>query len=175
MRHTEPQSFLSETARRAAQRSWSWVPLFVGAAVLAFDQISKSLAIHYLSDSPHHLLGPLGFGLTYNTGSAFSLFSGSSILLSVIDVTLLIVLVVVGCRSKQRIIQIGLGLMIGGAVGNLCDRLVRHHGRGVVDFITLSHWPTFNLADSAIDLGVIVVIIGLLFQQRSSQRESSNV
>ena len=54
---------------------------------------------------------------------------------------------------------VGLGLVLGGAVGNLADRLVRGHHGDVVDFVTLTHWPTFNVADSAITVGVVLLLV----------------
>ena len=81
---------------------------------------------------------------------------------------LAIVIAVIAVRVRRPGLQVGLGMMLGGALGNLADRLVRGHHGQVVDFITLSHWPTFNLADAAIDIGVLVVIISLLTERRSS-------
>lgn len=65
--------------------------------------------------------------------------------------------------------------MLGGALGNLADRLVRGHHGEVVDFITLSHWPTFNVADAAIDGGVLLVIISLLVERRTSDETEETV
>lgn len=139
----------------------TWLPFAVAAGVLVVDQVTKAVAVNHLKSSTH-LLGPLGLGLTYNSGSAFSLFQGSTRILICFDVVLAFVLAVLSARARHRGLQVGLGLLLGGALGNLADRLVgRHHGR-VVDFITLSHWPTFNLADAAIDVGVIVIIVSLL-------------
>jgi len=67
-----------------------------------------------------------------------------------------------------------MGLILGGALGNLIDRFIAHHNGGVVDFVTLTHWPTFNGADSAITIGVIVVIVSLLFDRRPSPTPDSS-
>jgi len=139
-----------------------WVVLVVAVAVIAIDQITKSLALAHLGPGPTHLFGPFGFELTYNTGSAFSLFQGSSAPLFFLDVALVVVLLWVAFRSTSLLLQIGAGLIVGGALGNMVDRIARHHGGGVVDFITLSHWPTFNGADSAITIGSILIVISLL-------------
>ena len=142
-------------------RRW-WLVLAIAAAVILVDQVTKALAVAHLSEHPHHLVGPFGFQLEYNTGSAFSLFQSTTALLVVFDVVLIGVLCWVGFRATTLPIQIGVGMILGGAIGNIADRAFRHLHGGVVDFITLSHWPTFNAADSAITIGAIVVIIGLL-------------
>ena len=132
-------------------------------AVLAADQVTKSLAeadIH----RPVHVVGPLGLGLTYNTGSAFSLFTGDTVVLGVVATVMAVVLVVLARRVRRTSSAVGLGLVLGGALGNLADRLFRGHGGAVVDFITLSHWPTFNLADTAITVGVVLLVVTLLFR-----------
>ena len=64
------------------------------------------------------------------------------------------------------------GLVLGGAVGNLSERIAGGHGGQVPDFITLEHWPTFNLADACVTVGVIVVIVALLFGGRSASGPS---
>ncbi len=142
-------------------RRW-WLVIVIAAAVVLVDQVTKAIALAHLSQLPHHLVGPFGLQLEFNTGSAFSLFQSSTVLLVVFDVVLVGALCVVGWRATTLPIQIGIGLILGGAIGNIADRAFRNLHGGVVDFITLSHWPTFNAADSAITIGAIVVVIGLL-------------
>ena len=89
-------------------------------------------------------------------------------LLVLFDVALVGGLCWLGLRATSLLMQIGIGLILGGALGNLADRAVRHHRGGVIDFITLSHWPTFNAADSAITIGALILGIGLL---RDSSRD----
>jgi len=134
----------------------------VAAAVVALDQLTKSLALAHLGTQHHHVIGPFGFELTYNTGSAFSLFQGTTVVLFLFDLVLVGVLLWVGLRATSLLVRIGAGLIIGGALGNMVDRVVRHHGGGVIDFITLSHWPTFNAADSAITIGAVLIVVSLL-------------
>ena len=62
-----------------------------------------------------------------------------------------------------------LGLLLGGALGNLTDRLFRGHHGAVVDFITLTHWPTFNVADSSITIGAVLVIVFSLRRTKSAE------
>jgi signal peptidase II len=128
--------------------------LVVAAVVVAVDQITKSAAVRDLH-GPRHVLGPFGLSLDYNSGSAFSLFTGRSAVLTVVVALLTLAVLWALWRGRSMGVCLCLGLVLGGALGNLCDRLVRPHGGQVVDFITLSHWPTFNVADACITVGVL--------------------
>ena len=143
----------------------------IAVAVVIVDQVTKAVALSHLSASPHHVIGPFGLELTFNTGSAFSLFQGHSAILTVVDLAVIVVLGIVGMRSTNRGLQIGIALMLGGALGNVVDRFIRSHHGGVVDFITLSHWPTFNAADAAITIGAIVVGTALVVDMVRSNHE----
>ncbi len=137
----------------------------VAAAVVAADQVTKTLAVEHLH-APVHLLGPLGLSLGYNSGAAFSLFTGHSAALVVVDVALVVVLVVLAWWARSAWVALSLGLILGGALSNLADRALRPHHGGVVDFITLTHWPTFNLADACIDVGVVLFALTQLWRPR---------
>ena len=71
-------------------------------------------------------------------------------------------------RVRTVPLAVGAGLVLGGAVGNLSERIVGAHGGQVPDFVTLDYWPTFNLADACVTVGVIIVIVCLLFGGRDS-------
>lgn len=71
-------------------------------------------------------------------------------------------LAVLGLRSRHRWTQVALGLMLGGALGNFLDRLVRSHHGSVVDFFASSFWPTFNLADACITVGAAIMMVVLV-------------
>jgi signal peptidase II len=134
----------------------------IAGAVVAVDQLTKVWAVAALSDGPVDVGGPLSFRLHRNSGSAFSLFAGATPVLAVLAVVLTVVLVRLGSRATDRATAVGLALVLGGALGNLIDRLARDPGfleGAVVDFIRLEHWPTFNGADSAITIGVAVVLL----------------
>jgi signal peptidase II len=131
----------------------------VALVVVVADQVTKSLAEAHLH-RPVHVLGPFGLALGYNSGSAFSLFTGRPAVLGPVAVVLVGVLVAVIWRTRTPALAASLGLVLGGALGNLSDRAVRGHGGAVVDFITLTHWPTFNVADACITIGA--VLTGLL-------------
>jgi signal peptidase II len=112
---------------------------------------------------------------TENAGGAFSLFGSQPWLF--LSATVVVALVIVGAslRLASRATAIGLGLILGGAVGNLTDRIVRGSGVSgrVVDFIDLHHWPVFNVADSAIVVGALLVLLAGFRQGRSAKSPSS--
>jgi signal peptidase II len=136
--------------------------LAVAAVVVLVDQLSKWWALSHVHQA-HRVLGPLGLGLTFNTGSSFSLFAGHSTALTLVVPLLVVVLVVVAYRNRNRWVAVALGLVIGGALGNLSDRLFRSHHGAVVDFITLTHWPTFNVGDACIVVGLVLLVALVLW------------
>lgn len=152
---------------------WLWL----SALAIVLDLGSKALALQYLTYAqPVELLPVLNFTLLYNPGAAFSFladqggwqrwfFTGISITVSVVLVIWLNRL-----PAKAAWLNIGLSLVLGGAIGNLFDRLWHGH---VVDFISV-HWgsayfPAFNIADSAITLGAICLIIDALFEHKRQE------
>ncbi|WP_328986401.1 signal peptidase II [Thiorhodovibrio winogradskyi] len=145
---------------------WLWL----SAMVIALDQLSKGLAERLLPlHEPVALMPLLNLTLMHNEGAAFSLladaggwqrwlFAGFAVLVTIVLVSWLLRL-----NAREHLTAAALALLIGGAIGNLIDRL--RTGR-VVDFIDVHygewHWPAFNLADSAITLGVILLLIETL-------------
>ena len=140
----------------------------VAAAVIVADLLSKNWALDHLSGGRvRHVVGPTYLLLTYNRGAAFSLGTGVTPIIEAVVVVIVAALVVFSRRSGQTagvLALTGLGLLLGGALGNLGDRLFRHlpgHSGAVVDFIqAVSWWPVFNVADAAIVVGVILLILG---------------
>jgi len=132
----------------------------VAAAVVAADQVTKTLALAALDDGPVHLVWTLRLRLTFNRGAAFGLGPDLSPLLVAAGVAVLAV-VLVGSRHGPATWAgaVALGLLAGGAAGNLVDRLLRDHGGAVVDFIDLQWWPVFNLADAAITCGAVALVL----------------
>jgi signal peptidase II len=161
----------SETVRPVS-RWGSWSRLAIASAVAALvvlvDQLTKSWAVSRLWHGPIHVLGPLDLELQRNTGSAFSLFQGQAAVLVVIAVVLVGVLLVLAGRSPTSGRAIVLGLILGGALGNLSDRLFRGGNGAVIDFIALRFWPTFNVADACIVVGCVLLIVSLLRAGRST-------
>jgi signal peptidase II len=135
----------------------------VAAAVVAIDQITKTLAVDHLKVGvPRHVIWTLQFNLTFNTGIAFSQATGSTPLVIVVGLIVLAALIVIVRRTHGTWTAVALGLIIGGAIGNLADRLVRHHTGGVIDFIDVQWWPIFNVADSAVSIGAVMAAVGAL-------------
>ena len=144
----------------------------VAAIVIAADQITKTWALHH-TDPARHVVGPIYLVLTYNSGAAFSLGGGATPIIETVAVALVIWLAAVSrraARSGSLAISVGLGLLLGGALGNLIDRVFRHHHSAVIDFIqAVSWWPVFNVADASIVVGVIV--LALAYATASGRRE----
>lgn len=130
----------------------------VAAAVVAIDQSTKSLAESNLHH-PVHLVGPLGLALGFNSGSAFSLFTGAPAALAAVSLVLVGILVWLAWQARSAAVAVAVGLVLGGALGNLSDRAFRGHRGDVVDFVTLTHWPTFNVADACITVGVLLLVV----------------
>jgi len=137
----------------------------VAAFVLAADVVSKALVVaHLRPDQPVHLLGDvLMLWLTRNPGAAFSVGTGETIVFTAIALAVVVYI----ARTARKLYSVGwavaLGLLLGGAMGNLGDRIFRAPGlfRGnVVDWIAVTkYYPIFNLADSAIVCGGILTVI----------------
>ena len=145
------------TARR-------WQLSTTAIAVILLDQLTKEWALRALEDGP--IEGPLGSSLRliYNTGSAFSLGTSFGQLFGVIAIVVAISLFWVVRRIHHRGVVLGLGLIQGGAVGNVLDRLFRDGdgllGGPVIDFLEMgSWWPVFNFADVAIVVGGALVVL----------------
>ena len=131
--------------------------------VLVLDQLSKWWAVSQLPNDPVRLIGDdIGFVVVRNTGSAFSLFQAFTPLLAVVAIVVAILLVRAVRRTRDTLMVVGLSLVLGGALGNLLDRLFRSPGvlkGAVVDFVHVGSFPTFNVADSAITIGAVLIVI----------------
>lgn len=157
--------------------------MLAGAAalVLAIDVVTKLVAVAELADrDPIKLLGGLlTLRLTRNAGAAFGMAEGATVIFSAVA----LVVVVVIARAARRLQSVGwaisLGLILGGALGNLSDRMFRHPSplRGwVVDWIELPHWPVFNMADIAIVSGALLaVLLSTRGVALDGQREADDV
>jgi signal peptidase II len=137
----------------------------IALAVVILDWVTTAVAIDHLHDV-RHVWGPFGLALTYNSGFAFSLFSGRAVAVTVLLCFGVLVLAVIVAQVRTVPLAVGAGLVLGGAVGNLGQRIFGGHGGRVPDFITLRYWPTFNLADACVTIGVVVVVVALLFGER---------
>lgn len=141
-------------------------------AVVALDLITKTWAVHELADGPVEIFGDsVSFRLARNTGGAFSLFQAFTPLLAIVAGLVAYFLVRTLRRTHDTLLVVALAFVLGGAIGNLLDRLFRSPGflRGaVVDFVHVGGWPTFNVADSAITIGAVLVVA---WSVRTSVRE----
>jgi signal peptidase II len=152
--------------------------MFAVATVL-IDQTSKAVArTELIAGQPVSVLrGLLDLSLSFNTGAAFGIMPNSAPLLIVVGLVLIYAIVRLRDVGRERAgLRFGLGILLGGAVGNLVDRILPPHT--VTDFISLkltvagqAHpWPTFNLADVAIVAGVLAVMLGM---HRTGRGETS--
>jgi len=133
------------------------------AGIIALDQLTKAWVVAELSDAPLSIIGTtVELRVSRNTGGAFSLFQEFTPVLAVLAVIVAVVLVRALQRTQDRVILVALALVLAGAVGNLIDRMARSPGflRGaVVDFIRVGDFPSFNVADSAITIGAVLLVI----------------
>ncbi len=137
----------------------------VALAVVLADQLTKWWAVDRLASAPVHVVWRLDLALSYNTGSAFSLFRGATAAIVVVAVVLVGVLLLLVWRAPTVTRAAILGLILGGALGNLGDRFFRGDHGAVVDFIDFHFFPTFNVADSCITVGCILLALSLLRSQ----------
>lgn len=156
------------------KKQYLWFSL--SGIIIILDQLSKIAADKCLS---FHIAKPVipffNLTLTYNKGAAFSFlndaggwqrwfFIGLSIVVSIILINWLIKL-----THKERWTSLSLSLILGGAIGNLVDRVIYGH---VIDFLDVYykqyHWPTFNVADSAISVGAVILLFTVFFTDESS-------
>ena len=149
------------------------VVLAVAALVIGIDQATKTWAEHRVNGRSIEVGWTLRLRLTLNPGIAFSLGRGSTPVVTVVATVILVVVGVVAWRSSGRLMAVALGLIIGGAAGNLLDRLLRHHGGQVIDFIDLRWWPVFNVADAAVSCGVVLAIVANLLSEAKAGREGA--
>lgn len=135
------------------------------AAALVFvaDQLTKWWAVVTLDDQTIHIVWTLQLRLTRNFGSAFSLAQGRGALISLLALVAVGFLLATGRRATRPLPAISLGLIVGGAIGNLADRLFRAGdgflGGGVVDFIDFQWWPVFNVADTGVVVGACLLVL----------------
>jgi signal peptidase II len=148
------------------------VVLFTAAGVAYFlDRISKAWVERSLPGKPVDLIpGIFTLRFTTNSGGAFSIGGSTPWIFATATIVVSIVIVATAFRHRSTLTAIALGLILGGALGNLTDRIVRGPGFSgqVVDFVDLHVWPIFNVADSAIVVGAMLLAIGSF---RSDRRD----
>jgi len=136
------------------------------------DQVSKAIAAAALKDgrSVRVVDGVLHWTLQRNPGAAFGIFRRAPALFTVLAILIALVIILAAPRVRDRLHGVALGLVLGGALGNLIDRLFRppapFRGR-VIDFIDFRVWPTFNLADSAVVIGALLLAVASFRSERA--------
>ncbi len=151
---------------RLASRS-TVITIAVAVAVIAVDQLTKAWAVNALADHDIDVFWTLRFHLTFNGGMAFSQGRGLGPIIGVIALVVVVVLLVSLRRhNHSTFAAVAVGLVVGGAAGNILDRLLRSGdgllGGEVVDFIDLQWWPIFNVADSAVVIGGALLLLASL-------------
>jgi signal peptidase II len=147
-------------AKPQAERAWRFAAALAGL-VVAMDQAAKAAVEANLTVGAHvEVLGPLTLTLVHNRGVAFGLASGGGAALVALTVVALVFVAALFARDPSRPGAWGaIGLLVGGALGNLADRL---RADAVTDYVDVLSWPPFNLADVAITAGVAILALSYL-------------
>jgi len=159
---------VSVAERSLGAGAWQWAGLAtVAIAAIVADQVTKHVVTKTLAiDESVHVVGPLSIHHVQNSGIAFGLFSSATAVVTVVTGIAVVWMLVFFARSGSRhpVLPAALGLLIGGSMSNLVDRVRLHH---VTDFIDLKWWPAFNLADSFIVVGVAILLTALVAADRA--------
>lgn len=161
---------VSVAERSLAAGAWQWAGLAaVAIAASLADQVTKHVVTSELGlDQSVKVLGPLSIHHVQNSGIAFGFFSSATAVVTVLTGAAVVWMLVFFARSGARhpVLPAALGLLIGGSVSNLADRVRLGH---VTDFIDIKDWPAFNLADSFIVVGVAILLLALVASDRRSE------
>lgn len=140
----------------------------IAAVVLVLDLVTKIAAVRFIEPgNPIHVIGDVvTLKLIRNPGAAFSMATGMTWLLTLVAIAVVVAVIKIGRTLRSPWWALGLGLVLGGALGNLIDRIFRAPGplQGhVVDFVSVGWWPVFNVADSGVVCGAILLVLLTLF------------
>jgi signal peptidase II len=159
---------VAERSLGAGRREWTALALVAGAGTLA-DQLTKALVVARLAVGDEiHLVGPVSLHRVENSGIAFGLFPTATSAVIALTAALVAWMLLFFARSGGRhpVLPVGLGLVLGGAVSNLLDRV---RLGSVTDFMDVGFWPAFNLADTFIVVGVVVLLAALFAADRADE------
>ena len=138
----------------------SWAP--IALTVVVADQLTKHWAVNALVDRDIDVFWTLRFNLSYNTGMAFSQGENLGPIIGVLALVVVVALLLSLKRQPGRLTDISVGLIVGGAIGNVIDRLFRQDAwlrGGVVDFIDFQWFPIFNIADMGVTIGGALLVL----------------
>ncbi len=171
----------TETSRGSAKsKSLFWLVLVVAAFALAADLLTKRWALSNLSETEDRpFLGDfLTFRLVHNSGAAFSLGESSTWIFTMLSAAIAGFMIWYATRLKSKWAAVIVGFILGGAIGNLFDRLTQPPGFGrghVIDFINYNGWFVGNVADIWIVLGAVAIVILLMLQPEPSRATGQSV
>ena len=147
--------------------------LSIAAVVVVLDQVTKQLAVSGLADGPIDVVDhAVSLRLTYTSGGAFGVLQGLPGVFLAATIAIVAVILLWTRHIDRTSWVVALGLVVGGGLGNVADRLFRDLGGRVVDFVDLHVWPIFNLADASIVCGVVLVIL-VSGRRRQPDREAA--
>jgi signal peptidase II len=132
--------------------------LLVAGLVVALDQVTKTLALENIEEPIDVISGVLTFRIVYNSGGAFGLLQGLPEVFLIATVIAAVLILFWARKVDQPGWTIPLGMVLGGGLGNVIDRIFRDTDGRVVDFIDFQVWPVFNLADAAIVTGIALIL-----------------
>jgi signal peptidase II len=148
------------------------VTLLVALAVLGLDQLTKHWVLGALTGKPpRHVIWTLQWNLSRNSGMAFSTGQGVGPIIGILAIVVVLFILRSVRGNSSRLVAVAAGLVLGGALGNLSDRLFRGSGwlhGSVIDWIDFQWFPIFNIADMGVDIGGALFVVWALFSGRSS-------
>jgi signal peptidase II len=147
----------------------NYTVLVVALLVSAVDEVTKAWARRALGAHDVHVAGVMWLRLRFNSGISFSINQSAAPLTTIVTVVIALAVLVVGLNAASGVSAAGFGLLIGGGVANVIDRLAASPHR-VTDFISLGSFPVFNLADVCITAGFIVLMIAALRGEKLVRR-----
>jgi signal peptidase II len=152
--------------------------LTVAAGVIVLDQATKQLMLSLLEDGPIELIpGVLQLAIIKNPGMAFGLLRGAGSVVALVAIAAAITIFLATRTLRKTLDAIALGLILGGAIGNLLDRIFRGDGfldGEVIDWFDLSFFPAFNVADSAITIGAVLALWSALQTEAKASSSPTN-
>ena len=162
---------ISSAERQFGAGLSQWIALgVIAGTAIAADQLTKSIvSLRLPTGQAVATLGPFSIHHVQNTGIAFGLFADSTTAVIVLTTTAVAAMLVLFGRTAQRhpLLPVALGLVIGGSIANLIDRVRLGH---VTDFLDFDYWPAFNLADTFIVVGVGLLFASFVVSDRTSPR-----